>query len=172
MDSQHKTILAVSLGMKRIHTEEPVVIEIDAVFDDTDIIIDYFAPDRPIERWFVCMLEGKVVTEGKLRSAVKLLPQWLQMYGWTYRPGEKYSMSDHPYGQLRAKEVGVTWPEHLNSGNVRSKMDILMNTCRLSTFEMNDSIENPIPATYADFKTFIGEQIAEREAKLHRPITA
>lgn len=123
------------------------MVVLKAVFDDSDIMVDYFNSDRSMFSWFVCDLEGRV-TEGKLRKALKLLPNWLQAFEWTYRKGEVYSMSDHPYGQLRVdKGLRLTVKgEHTYSHSDRSLRFILTATFK-SCFNMNNSITEPIPET-------------------------
>ncbi len=85
----------------------PDIVVLEIVYDNSDIQTDYFDNDRTLDKWVICPLQGKITTEGKLRAALAQLPEWLQSLGWNYQKGEKYSMSNHPYGQLRS----ATWAD-------------------------------------------------------------
>jgi len=144
----------------------PDIITLEAVYDNSDIMTDYFDSDHGIEEWYVCDLQGKVVTEGKLRRAVRLLPEWLQNFNWAFRKGEKYSMSDHPYGQLRVDSgTELRFP---CSGGMRersSPVRFILTACTRSIFEMNDRVDVPIPPTFEAMRAFVEERIRIREAK-------
>ena len=151
-------------------TEYTKVIVLEAVFDDSDIQTDYFARDRPLEKWFVTTLEGKIVNEQKLRRAVLLLPSWLQALTWSFQKGEKYSMSDHYYGQLRAGQNFGLDIEHLASYPCGKRgIEFLLSVEHLSTFTMNDKVEIPLPASPDEIKKLIDEKEAKELAWRNDP---
>lgn len=151
-------------------TEYLKVIVLEAVFDDSDIQTDYFARDRPLEKWYVCELEGKIVTEPKLRRAIEKLPAWLQALTWSFQKGEKYSMSDHYYGQLRAGQSFGLEIEHLASYPCGKRgIEFLLSVTHLSTFEMNDTKDKPLPASPDEIKKLIDEKEAKELAWRNDP---
>ena len=136
-----------------------MIIVLKAVFDDSDMMTDYFNSDRPFGEWYVCDLEGKRVTQGKLRKALKRLPEWLKAFKWTFRKGEKYSMSDHYYGQLRADEgTGLEIKGEFTYSHYDKPVRFILTATYLETFQMNDSVENPIPETFEEMKRLIEEK--------------
>jgi len=144
----------------------PDIITLEAVYDNSDIMTDYFDRDYPIQRWYVCDVQGKVITESKLRRALRLLPEWLQKFNWTFLRGEKYSISDHPYGQLRVDHgTDLRFPCSGGMGGGMSTVGFILTACTRRIFEMNDRVDNPIPPTYEAMKAFIDSKIKEREQK-------
>jgi len=144
----------------------PDIITLEAVYDNSDLRSDYFDRDHGIEEWYVCDLPGKVVTESKLRRAVRLLPEWLQTFNWAFQKGEKYSMSDHPYGQLRADyECGLRFP---TTDGGSSFVRFIITACTRSIFEMNDRVDVPIPPTFEAMKAFVESKIREREERMEK----
>jgi len=144
----------------------PDIIVLEVVYDGSDIMTDYWNPDAPIERWYVCEVQGKAVTEAKMRRALMKLPEWLQKLNWKYRKGEKYSMSDHPYGQLRVDEgTGMRFPCGGTMREGSSPVSYILDTTWEDIFKMNDKLENPIPPTPEAMKAFVEEVIRERERK-------
>jgi len=142
------------------------IIVLEAVFDDSDIQTDYWAPDRTIERWFVATVE-KPITEGKLRRVLTILPKWLQAYTWKYRKGEKYSMSDHPYGQLRAQESTGLAVKKLASYGGDRPVGLLIDISWLDHFEMNDEVK-PLPESLDDIKKLIEDKERNEEERRKR----
>jgi len=144
----------------------PDIIVLEIVYDNSDIRSDYFDSDHPIQRWYVCDVQGKVVCESKLRRAVMKLPDWLRNFNWTYRRGEKYSMSDHPYGQLRVDEgTGLRYPCSHGFDSDTSPVGFILTTTWRDHFEMNDRVDVPIPPTPEAMRAFVEERIRIREAK-------
>jgi len=143
------------------------IIVLEAVFDDSDMQSDYFHRDCPLETWYVCDLEGIKVTEAKLVKALRLLPAWLRNYSWRLRKGEDYSMSDHPYHQLRVDTgVGVAI---LNNWGRRTGLGFILTVTSLRIFEMNHQKDYGIPKTFEDFKYLVSSrerEHQERKAKL------
>ena len=132
-----------------------------ATFDDSDIMTDYFNRDRSLDEWFVAQFEGTRVTESKLRRALQQLPSWLREYDWTFQKGEKYSMSDVYYGQLRVdKGVGLTVK---NSWNRESSLGFILTVTSLRVFEMNRKIDIPIPQSIDEIKELIERKQRESE---------
>jgi len=147
----------------------PDIITLEAVYDNSDIMTDYFDSDHGIEEWYVCDLQGKVVTESKLRRAVRLLPEWLQNFNWAFRRGEKYSMSDHPYGQLRVDSgTELSFPCSRAFGGDSSPVRFILTACTRSIFEMNDRVDVPIPPTPEAMRAFIDSKIKEREERMEK----
>jgi len=142
----------------------PDIITLEAVYDNSDIRTDYFDSDHGIEEWYICDLPGKVVTKRKLIEALCKVPDWLKVLGyWGFRKGEKYSMSDHPYGQLRCDDdTGLAFPD--DSGSSR-KVRFIITACTREIFEMNDRVDVPIPPTFEAMKAFVEERVREREEK-------
>jgi len=147
------------------------IVVLEAVFDDSDIMTDYFHRDRPLKEWFVCELEGKVVTEAKLRKALTKLPAWLQAYKWTYQKPEKYSMSDHYYGQLRMDEgTGLTVSKPLTySSETRGVGFILSTTSCVDTWKVNHDQNEPLPQSIEEIRRFIEEKQRKEEERLNDP---
>lgn len=146
------------------------IVILEAVFDDSDIQVDYFSRDRPLKEWFVCELEGKVVTEAKLRKALEKLPAWLQAFKWGYEKPEKYSMSDHYYGQLRMDEgtgLSVTKPLTYSS-ETRGVGFILSTHYSLESWKANYEIE-PLPQSIEEIRRFIEEKQRKEEERLNDP---
>jgi hypothetical protein len=145
----------------------PDIIILEAVYDDSDIRTDYFSPDAPIGKWFVCPLKGKVVNEAKLREALRALPDWLQRDTlwphdrWIYRKGEKYSMSDHPYGQLRVT-TDLRFP---CSAGGTSTVSLILGVTWKDLFKSNYSMTDPIPESFDAMKAFVEKKIREREER-------
>jgi len=145
--------------------EMPDIITLEAVYDNSDIRTDYFDSDHGIEEWYVCDIQGPV-TEAKLRRAVRLLSEWLQGFNWAFRKGEKYSMSDHSYGQLRVdSETNLCFPTGEGS---TSKVRFILTATFRDIFEMNDRVDNPIPQTLEAMKAFIESKIKEREERMQK----
>ena len=151
-------------------TEYTKVIVLEAVFDDSDLQTDYWAPDRTLERWYVCDLPGKIVTETKLRMAVAQLPTWLQALTWTFVKGEKYSMSHHYYGQLRAGQNFGLEIEHLASYPCGKRgIEFVLDITHLDTFTMNDTKDKPLPASPDEIQKLIDDKEAKELAWRNDP---
>lgn len=118
------------------------IVVLEAVFSNSDIRTDYFDSDHRLERWPVCPVEGKAVTEAKLRRALSKLPAWLRRLSWTYRKGEKYSMSDHYYGQLRVEAIGV---KTRNDWGYEAGVGLILETSTVGIYTMNDRLDKPLP---------------------------
>lgn len=136
----------------------PDMFVLEAVYDNSDIMTDYFHRDAPIGEWFVHPLAGKVVNEAKLRRVLGALPEWLQRYSWTYQKGEKYSMSDHPYGQLRVA-TDLRFP---CSAGGTSPVLLILGVTWQDNFKMNYSLTDPIPESFEAMKAFVDREIKER----------
>jgi hypothetical protein len=122
------------------------MIVLRAVFDDSDPMADYYHPDRAIFEWYVCDLEGKMVTEAKLRRALKKLPEWLQGLNWKYQKPAKYSMSNHYFGQLRADEgVGLTVKGEHTYSHCDKPLRFILTACSKGIFTINNSLNQQIP---------------------------
>jgi len=144
-----------------------MIIVLEAVFDDSDIMTDYFHRDRGFQEWYICDLEGKMVTEAKLRKAWKQLPAWLKAFKWSFRKGEKYSMSDHYYGQLRADEgTGLEIKGEFTYSHDDKPVRFILTATHLETFKMNHSVEDPTPQTIQEMRQIIeGKQRKWREQR-------
>lgn len=139
------------------------IVVLRAVYDDSDIQTDYFNRDRNLDEWFVAHLEGSRVTESKLRRALELLPSWLREFDWTFRKGEKYSMSDHYYGQLRVdKGVGLTVK---SSWGREASLGFILTVTSLRVFEMNRKIDTPIPQSLEEIQKLIERKQKEAEER-------
>jgi len=146
-----------------------VVVILEAVYDNSDLMTDYFAKDTPYLSWYVCEYAGKAITESKMRAALQRLPEWLQRYDWRWQRGENYSMSDHPYGQLRA-DGQTRILVYSGSGNSAREISYLLSTTSESIFLMNNRKEVPVPATLDEFKVLIVRKEEERLANRERPV--
>ncbi len=146
------------------------VIVLRAVYDDSDLMTDYYHPDHSLEEWYVCDLKGKRVTESKLKKGLVKLPGWLQAFKWCYRRGEDYSMSDHPYGQLRADE-GTSFAYGNSWGDTRLVRFILTATS-LGIYEMNSSKDKPIPKSREEFQKLLDYESIERQESRVRQVKA
>jgi len=135
-----------------------------AVYDNSDIMTDYFQRDAPIGEWFVHPLAGKIVNEVKLRRILLSLPEWLQHYTWSYQKGEKYSMSDHPYGQLRVA-TDLRFP---CSAGGTSPVLLILGVTWQDNFKMNYSLTDPIPESFDVMRLFIEGKIREREERAQK----
>lgn len=150
-------------------------ITVQVVYDDSDPMTDYYAPDRPLYKWRVLELgERPRITEPLLRRALALLPAWLRAKEWTYRKGEKYSMSNHPYGQLRGETLeGLEWPYGYGGRDYATKgLGLLMDVDWLN----EDEYREPVPADFEAMRVFVaglGEkrraEEAEAEARRNSP---
>ena len=135
------------------------IITLEAVYDSSDLSSDYYSPDTPIKEWFVCEIGTKRVTEEVLRQASRLLPLWLQSKAWSYSRGEKYSMSDHPYGQLRIEQgLGIRYFNHGQPKNVA----LILSATTWSIFRMNHKADEEIPWSAEDFGLAINERDFEK----------
>jgi len=144
----------------------PDIITLEAVYDNSDIMTDYFDRDHGIEEWYVCDLRGKVVTQNKLIRALCEVPDWLKPLGWAYRKGEKYSMSDHPYGQLRCdNDTGLTFR---NSQGEMKKVRFIITASWREGFELNHKLNRTIPPTLEAMKAFIESKVKERDERLQK----
>lgn len=131
------------------------IITLEAVYDSSDLSSDYYSPDTPIKEWFVAEIGTKRVTEEVLRQAAKLLPLWLQQRDWSYRKGEKYSMSDHPYGQLRIDEgLGIRYFNHGKPKNIA----LILSATTWSIFRMNHDEYEEIPCNAQEFELAFNER--------------
>lgn len=138
-------------------------------YDDSDIMTDYFNRDRPFETYYLADLQGKVVTEAKLRACLKLLPEWIRNHEWGYQKGEKYSMSDHYYGQLRVdKGIGATIH---SSSHYDVGMCLIITVEYLSTFEMNNRKDHRPPESLEELKARIKakQEAAEKRRQELKP---
>lgn len=145
--------------------DRKIVVALEAVYDASDGMTDYFAPDTPWLRYFVGDYPRKVVNEATLRQFVSKLPLWLQRFNWTYQKGEKYSMSDHPYGQLRVDgQSGLVVPSTsgMNAGRMKP-LSFLLTTTTESGYLMNDKKEQTVPPTLAQFIADKDRKMLERE---------
>ncbi|MGP8056940.1 MAG: hypothetical protein ACLP9K_04990 [Nitrososphaerales archaeon] len=147
------------------------IVVLEAVYDNSDIMTDYFAKDTPYTSWYVSEYPGKAVTEAKMRATLQRFPGWLQQYEWQWQRGENYSMSDHPRGQLRADgQTGIL--VYAGSSNSGREIGFLLSTTSESIFLMNNRKEAPIPATLDEFKALIvrkeEERLANREGALRK----
>ena len=148
-----------------------LIVVVEAVYDNSDIMTDYFAKDTPYTSWYVCEYPGKAVTEAKMRAALRRLPGWLRRYDWKWQKGENYSMSDHPRGQLRADgQTGIL--VYAGSSNSGREISFLLSTSSESTFLMNNRKDALVPATLDEFKTLIvgkeEERLTNREGALRK----
>jgi len=144
----------------------PKIIVLRAVFDDSDIQTDYFHRDRSLEKWYVSDLEGSKVTEGKLRRALKNLPAWLRNFNWRFMKGEKYSMSDHYYGQLRVDQgVGLTVK---NGWGHRTGLRFILTVTSLSAFEMNHNRAKSLPQSLEEVQELIEQKERESEERIRK----
>jgi len=143
----------------------PDIITLEAVYDASDIRTDYFDSDHGIEEWYVCDLTGKFVTLAKLLRALGRLPDWLVNLKWTPRTGEKYSMSDHPYMQLRCDSG--TGLHYIDGGDTKA-VRFIITACTRSIFEMNDRVDNPIPPTFEAMKAFIDSKVRDRQEQAQK----
>lgn len=148
-------------GEKMVEYEKVIVLE--AVYNNSDIQTDYFDRDARLKEWYVCDLEGKAVTEAKLRRALRQLPEWLQNLRWDFEKGEKYSMSDHYYGQLRMDENTGIPVKRLYGGE--SNVRFLLRVTYLSTFEMNQRKDEPLPQSLEELRRYVENRQREREIK-------
>ncbi len=140
-----------------------LIVVLEAVYDNSDIMTDYFARDTPYTSWYVCEYQGKAVTEAKMRAALRRLPEWLRRYDWKWQTGENYSMSDHPRGQLRADgQTGIL--VYAGSSNSGRELSFLLSTANESIFLMNNRKDALVPATLDEFKTLIVRKEEERLA--------
>jgi len=150
-------------------SERKAIVVLEAVFDDSDIQTDYCHRDRPLETYFVCDLEGKMITEAKLRKALEKLPAWLQGLKWVYEKPEKYSMSDHYYGQLRADEgLGLTIRGEHTYGHYDQSVRFLLSTSTIGIFNMNHTIGKPIPKSIEEMRQFVEQKQKEWKEQRER----
>jgi len=146
------------------------VIVLRAVYDDSDSMTDYYHPDHSLEEWYVCDLQGKRVTEPKLRKALVKLPGWLQAFKWYYRRGEDYSMSDHPYGQLRAdEETGFAYE---NSWGETRLVRFILTATSLKIYEMNNSLDKTMPESREEFQKLLDSKTIERQERMVEQVKA
>lgn len=140
------------------------IIVLEAVYNNSDLMSDYFDSDHRLEEWYVCDLEGKAVTEAKLRRALQHLPKWLRQFNWsTYQKGENYSMSDHPHGQLRADEgTGLTTKNALKE---TVSIRFILTVSYSDIFSWNHKLDDPIPETLEAFKTLIQQRDQETQRR-------
>lgn len=118
------------------------IIVLEAAFDDNDIQTDYFNTGRLAE-WFVDTYKSTRVTDRQLRLALPKLPSWLRALEWGYIKPEKYSMSDHYYGELRAlTDIGIR-----NHSQRNVKIEMRLRTTTLSIFKMNNDPNSIVPQT-------------------------
>jgi len=145
------------------------ILTLEAVYDNSDSMTDYFAKDTPCTSWYVCEYPGRAVTEAKMRAALQRLPEWLRRYDWKWQKGENYSMSDHPRGQLRADgQTGIL--VYAGSSNSGREISFLLSTTSESIFLMNNRKEVPIPAALDEFKALIVRKEEERLANRERAL--
>lgn len=145
--------------------ENSRMIVLKIAYDDSDLMTDYFSRDRPFEEYMLTPLDGKVITEAKLRQALKFLPEWIRNNDWKFQKGEKYSMSDHPYGQLRV-DTGIGATIKSQSSGCEVGMCFIVTATYLSTFEMNHSVDKKIPESLDILKAQIkAKQEAEEKRR-------
>ena len=136
-------------------------IVLEAVYNDSEPQTDYFHRDARLKEWFIAKLEGKKVTEAKLRKALKTLPKWLQEYDWRWEKGEKYSMSDHYYGQLRMDRNTGVYVKKTYGG--KAHVRFLLKVSYISKDEMENP-EQP-PQSLEEVRRFIEERERKQELK-------
>jgi len=138
------------------------VIVLEAVYNNSESMVDYFDRYAGLKEWFVCELEGKMVTEAKLRRALRQLPEWLQNLKWDFEKGEKYSMSEHYYGQLVSSSTDIP-VKKIYGGE--SNLFFLLRVTYVRTFEMNNSKEEGLPQSLEEVRSFVVEKQRRRELK-------
>jgi len=136
-------------------------IVLEAVYNDSEPQVDYFHRDAHLKEWFVTRLEGKRVTEAKLRRALKLLPKWLQEYSWEWEKGEKYSMSDHYYGQLRMDRNTGIYVKKTYGG--KAHVRFLLRVTSLSKKDLENP--EPLPQSLEEIRRFVEERERRQELK-------
>ncbi len=141
----------------------PYFVVLEAVYDNSDLMSDYFDRDHTLAKWGIGGEVSKPITEQKLRAFVSKLPAWLQAYDWTFRKGEKYSMSDDPYAQLRVEvaDEGIEW-RHCYQGRGDSGRSLLGLIIQPDYSEPNGEL---IPSTLEGFKQLVEEKNLEYERK-------
>jgi hypothetical protein len=123
------------------------IITLEAVYDNSDLMTDYFDHDSGLFEWFVTDMTGAKITEAKLRSALSKLPEWLRTFNWILQKGERYSMSDHPYHQLRADtNTGLTFLKNPQIEE-RKAVRFILSVSHKDIFLMNHKLETSIPQT-------------------------
>jgi len=149
------------------YSDDKKKITLELVYDDSDSMTDYYAPDRTYETWLVCSYKGKRITEPRLREGIKSLPAWLQKLNWTWQKGEPYSMSHHPKGQLRF-DGGLDIRVKAYGGN--SGMSLILGVGYLNgLFKANhkDWDTKEIPGNLEALQNFV----ADKEKERNRPPT-
>lgn len=145
------------------------IISLEAVYNNSDLITDYFDGNARLKEWYVEDFNGKKITEAVLRKSLKQLPKWLQEQEWSYQKGEKYSMSDHPYGQLECGLFGEWWKVQkasvttVNSIGDTVPVRFILTLGYLDLFTMNNKKE-PIP-TRAEFEALLQSRAKPKPTK-------
>ena len=139
------------------------IIVLKAVYDNSDFYTDYYCPSQCLNEWFICEMEGKRRTEGKLWKALKLLPEWLKRLTWEYYKGEKFVGARFFYPTLSAKEDLGLKVKNDWGYTVRVRLHITFSS--RYWFEANHGINAKIPQSLEEFKQFIEDWIRRREEK-------
>ena len=149
--------------METSQQERGVCVTLEVVYDDSDSMTDYYAPDRTLWKWRLMDVGPRPrITEPLLRRALERLPGWLRSKSWTYRKGEKYSMSDHPYGQMRGEALGLEWSYGYGGRSYQTKaLALLIDT----DSRLGEEYDRPVPESFEAMRDFITALSEERKAQ-------
>jgi len=134
-----------------------MIVVLEARYDNSDIQTDYFGYRTLFER-YICDLEGKKVTEKKLRKALRLLSAYYQRLSWKYIKPEKYTLSPHYYGSLEA----ISNLEIINDWGYNARIYFVIT----ATYFQPDPL--PIPKDEAEIKRLIEQHYKEERERAKR----
>jgi len=135
-------------------------------YDDSDSMTDYYSPRAWFFSWFVAKFEGKLVTESKLRRALKSCPAWIQKLKWEYKKTwwkkpfiQSGSMKDDKDDQGIFSRNGKLTQSHYE----KAYFFCLEETIDNSLFKSNNpDARQPIPQTFEELYDFVRNKEQER----------
>lgn len=123
-------------------------IVLEALYNNSDSMTDYYEPRRTLRKWTLCPMPGKILTEKKLRRILDDLPGWLRRLKWEYLPAKRWSMTSQPYGALDSEGVGLLVKTYY-SGEAGIWMSLTME------HHAEAELATDIPTRREDVKTIV-----------------
>lgn len=121
------------------------------LYNNSDMMTDYYEPRRTLKEWILWPMPGKIVTENKLRRLLKDLPPWLRALKWEYIKAARGSMCYPVYGSLDSGGLGLTVPTY-NYGTSGVWMTLTVTTGR------DPELSTDIPANLEAIRKIVDER--------------
>ena len=136
-------------------TDYQKTVVLRAVYNDSDIMTDYFHPDAWFECWFIADMPGKRVSEKKLRTGAAALPSWIRDLGFEY---------ERDYGRYRLRSGFIPDAAMDVYGGGQRGVQFLVEISYSSSLNRANGYYKPIPETHGAFMELVEARALKREA--------